>query len=325
MSLNKMLKRTNTLSIKNQPLPSIFDSICSLWISPYTLTEKVSKKTHSGCLLKVLFKENKIGYSVLHPFPCFGDPPVSFYLQELKNKRETDLTSVSLEDALMDAEARFKNINLLSFGMPIENHHLILDLHCMPNWDSISSPIVKIKMGRDLKKESLKLKQLIQSSSCKKKLRLDFNYRLNRKTWNQWIQDHAFLLPDIDFIEDPFRGFWTEPSRWPIAWDWGKAPYCPIRVIKASRFSLKELCSMLAQGQFQRIIFSHCLTHPLEAHLSLVKARQFYKIHPKKKEVCGLNYLWDFYEGFESYKHKSQGTGLGFDSLLQQQDWLPVF
>ena len=313
------------------------DNICiepikSLWTSSYTLTEQFSQKKRIGLLIKVLFAGGKIGYNSIHPLSQFKEGILSEYTTLLKSKRiipdntQTALLHTILQDAYMDATARSKNQSLLFGHPPIKNHYLISNINLWTNLDELPFDVFKIKMGFQLNRETIKLRHIIKNNKKTFQLRLDFNEKLSKQQWKKWEAENKDLLPFIDFIEDPFLNFSYTPSVFPLAGDWCKPHYSPIRVFKASRFKLQFIQKQLSAGKCQRVIFTHSLIHPLEARLSWVKASQFYKIHPKKREICGLNYPLNLYKknDFSCFHHNFYaplGTGLGFDSLLEKQKW----
>ena len=322
------------------------DSIKQIWISPYILKEKRSQKEHSGFLLKVLFSKGQVGYNCVHPFPQFGEGVLSDYIPlmrqyrelsqkcfeektwKIKSEKKKYLLSVILEDVWMDAKARSTNHSLLFGYSPIQNHYLVPNIHQSPSLDSQPFNMFKVKMGFHLQSETKQLRRIIKNVGQKKSFRLDFNERLSKQEWQKWENENRDIHPYIDFIEDPYLNFSYTPSCFSLAQDWSDSPYCPIRVVKSSRHSLCSVYQQLAEGRFQRVVFTHSLTHPLEARLSWVKALQFYKVHPRKKEICGLNYSLDYYEknDFSCFYSSSQfysplGAGLGFDRLFEKQNW----
>ena len=309
--------------------------IKDIWGSSYTLTEQLSKKERLGLLIKVLFSTGQIGYNCLHPLSAFREGKLSDYIQILKNKPapqiipknyQTALLHTTLQFAYMDADARSKNQSLLFGYPPIQNHYLISNIKQSVHLDPLPFSIFKIKMGSQLQIETIHLRRIIKNTEKKIHLRLDFNEQLSKNQWKKWEKENKDLIPFIDFIEDPFLNFTHISSDFHLACDWSCSHHSPIRVLKASRHAQESICRLLAKSQFHRIIFTHSLNHPLEARLSWAIASQFYKIHPQKREVCGLNYPLSFYEKndfscFYSNFYAPLGTGLGFDSLLNKQNW----
>lgn len=303
------------------------DFIQKIWISPYTLVETLTRQKQEGLLLKVLFSDSGVGYSQIHPLSFMGEGSLLDSLKLLKQYKKSwdkdlDLVSLSLQVAQEDAQARSQNKSLLFGYSFLQNHYLLDSFQNIPSQFSI----FKVKMGDELKIKTKSLRKLIEEKGKSVQFRLDFNGKISQKMWKKWEEENKDLAPYIDFIEDPFSPFHFIPSRFSLAQDWSKTHYCPIRVIKGSRYSLSQICSFLARSQSQRFIFTHSLTHPLEARLSYLRACQFYKIHPQKKEVCGLYYNVDRYEpnDFSNYYSKmnsSCGKGLGFDDLWSLQKW----
>ena len=81
----------------------------------------------------------------------------------------------------------------------------------------------------------------------------------------EWSKTFLVCFPTLILLKILFVGFEKIKTGWPFAWDWGRVHHCPIRVIKASRHSLSSVIKGLAWNQFQRVTFTHALTHPLEA------------------------------------------------------------
>ena len=311
------------------------EPIKEIWTSSYTLTEQASQKERTGLLIKVLFSKGIIGYNSIQPLSHFREGMLSDYIEILKNipskniqkNKQAIWIDTILQDAYMDATARSKGQSLL-FGYPlIQSHYLISNINLWNSLDEIPFNVFKIKMGSHLTKENLKLRQIIENTKKKFQIRLDFNEKLSKKQWDKWEKENKDLISYIDFIEDPFVNFSYTPSFFHLAGDWCQPHHGITRVLKPSRHKLQQILKELAISKFQRFIFTHSLSHPLEARLSWVKASQFYKIHPRKKEVCGLHYPLNFYRKndfscFYTNFYAPLGTGLGFDSLLSRQKWI---
>ena len=328
--------------------------IKQIWACPYSLKEKFSQKEQKGLLLKVVFsKEEAVGYTSLSSFvhnperlisnsadffnqktECF--PPQksdfdNFQKEEFgKNNFCLSLLYTRFYGAWIDSQARCQLKNLFLNKAPIKNHFLVPDVFSLKSFDSIDNSVIKIKIRNF--KEARQFKQIVSHSSKIFKYRLDFNHRLSFNEWKRWEKENLSLLPHIDFIEDPFPLFYKEPSLFPLALDQGPNCHCPIRIIKPTRQVLYFPIQQMAQGNLKRVIFTHSLEHPLEARLSWVMAQNFYKILPRKKEVCGMSDLLNFFEKndflcFDSHFYSPSGTGLGFNFLLEKQNWkkLPIY
>lgn len=315
------------------------EPIKKIWICPYTLIEQASQKERTGLLIKVLFSTTgMIGYNSIQPLSYFREGRLSDYTALLKNipsqnkiqKNDQSIwLDTILQDAHMDAVARSKNQSLLFGYPPIQSHYLISNINLWNNLDEIPFDVFKIKMGFHLTKETLRLRQIIKNTKKKFQIRLDFNEKLSKKQWVKWECENKDLISYIDFIEDPFVNFSYTPSIFQLAGDWCQPHHGITRVLKPSRYKLQQIHKELAISKFQRFIFTHSLSHPLEARLSWVKASQFYKTHPRKKEICGLNYPLNFYQKndfscFYTNFYTALGTGLGFDSLLSRQKWMQL-
>ena len=313
------------------------DKIKKIWISQENLIEQESQKKREGFLLKILFSGGEIGYSSLHPYCEFGESSSSEYISLLGNldfvnklilnrklSREIRVLFLALKAAKQDGEARSKNKNLL-FGFPkIENHFLIRNVREIKSFDNFSHRMFKIKMGDCLSTETFFLRKAIQSSSKDFKLRLDFNMKVSKLEFYEWEALNKDLSFFTDFIEDPFFNFSKTNSVFSLAEDWPESSFSPVKIIKPSRKETSEVYKALSCGCLKRVVFTNTLTHPLEARWSLFEAHQFYKTHPSKKEICGLEIPCDFYEKndfFRSFFEDLSGKGLGFDFLLEKRKW----
>ena len=292
------------------------DLIKKIWISPYS---------EEGVLLKISFSESGIGYSELHPLKNEGTLLNSIKLLKENNTHLKLRTNIQI--AREDAKARAENKSLFKNVSPIQSHQLISDVSI--DKPSLDFSYLKIKMGKCLKKETQFLKEQIKKGNWK--FRLDFNERLSKAQWIEWEKENKDIARFIDFVEDPFLNFHFVPSVFPLAQDWALTHYCPIRIIKGSRYHLSSLFQMVASSKAQRFIFTHSLTHPLEARISYLRASQFYKVYPQKKEVCGLHFDLKSHKPSDFSKYYSQdqfysslGTGLGFDELWDRQKWISL-
>lgn len=297
----------------------------NLWIYPYKLIERLSKKEHEGVLLKVLFFSDQIGYGVLHPLPMFNkEESLSYHLQCLKNQTLTPLFMKTLESIKKDASFRSQNKNMMNLVESIQNHYLISNIFSIDSFDFIDCKWFKVKIGDQIHKETQKLRQILKNTKKDIKLRLDFNYKISNYEFKLWEKENKDLATVVEFIEDPFLHFSHFQSVFSFAWDWGEVHYCPLRIIKPSRHPLSYVLKGIGMNYFQRVFFTHACTHPLEARGAKVEASYFYKIHPSKKEVCGLNYPYYLFEKDEFIEQDSspqEGTGLGYDNIFKKLSW----
>lgn len=298
-------------------------SIEKIWFYPCPLINQSTHKKKEGLVFKIQFSFG-VGYSSFYPMPSLGDLDISTQMERLKKKNLTYLTKCSILMAQADAQSRSQKTSLCIGTSSIESHYLVLDVMSFHNFNSIEQEVIKVKMTQNWSKESSHLRKII--SNTNKKIRLDFNYNLNEDEWNLWQNQNQSLLNYIDFIEDPYLGFKSHSSLFPLALDFGSSHNVKIRIIKPSRYSLSCLLKDVELSKWDRIIFTNSLDHPMEAKWASFVAHEFYKIHPSKKEVCGLYYdLHLFKENPFSYEDSSQtNTGLGYNSVLENLNWIQV-
>ncbi len=302
-----------------------------IWVHGYQLKPKAeTAPVRHGALLKVEWASGQIGYSDLHPWPEFGEPPLDTHLEALAGMTFTRLAEVSLEFNYIDREFRLMRRNAFLGLIIPRSHYLFQDI------DQISATElkeleregyshIKVKMGRDFARESVSLLNLVGSTRLF--WRLDFNGRLSvgqvREWWNS-LNDE--VRQRIDFIEDPVAEGELEIDG-PWANDWYKQSRSHIRIIKPAREGIDEV------GSFRRIIFTHGLDHTLGQACSAWTAGKFYATHPRKIEVCGLSSN-DVYEPDDFSRQwlnkgprmkPTTGTGFGFDEILESIKWERLF
>ena len=109
----------------------------------------------------------------IQPLSHFKEGNLSDYIALLKNilsqqsakkNDQTIFLDTILQDAYMDASARSKNQSLLFGYPPIQNHYLISNIDLWNNLDASPFDVFKIKMGSHLKKETIRLRQIIKNT-----------------------------------------------------------------------------------------------------------------------------------------------------------------
>lgn len=322
---------------------NLSSEILKVWISPYELKLKQKNRFRSGALLKVEFTDGKTGHADLHPWPEKGEASLEVHLKLLKEKKFTLLLERTIAIARVEALAVAKKINLLSsLNIPL-SHYLISDIETFFEADKMLAQgfkVFKVKLKSPLKRQTEKLLDLMRILGSVVKWRVDFHDHLNEWQWKEWIQEYIMKFPtrNLDFIEVPVNykeKIWLKSKRNPfLALDvWGGENTLPVAVLvwKSSRKSVDQLLKKRSAGLFQRVIFTHSLSHPLDQLSSAYFAAQFYKIEPRLKEVCGLIQR-DFYETHKctlpdtgSFFPCLSGTGWGFDQYLNRLSWKKVF
>lgn len=298
-----------------------------IWIHRYRLEpQAIKNRAREGALIKCEWFGGYTGFSDLHPWPEFGEQELDVHLRSLAELKFTSLTENSMEFNYQDGGFRQrKRSAFLGLILP-RSHRLVFDLEelsteMLRQWSEQGFSHIKVKMGRNLTAETHILLQMIYSTTLL--WRVDFNARITRDEFTAWWTglDPA-VKARIDFVEDPVREGELKISG-PWANDWSKQARAQIRVVKPARERSEEV------AQFERVIFTHGLDHPLGQATSLWAAARFYSQHPRKSEVCGLA-ATDFFKPNEFSKiwhcegprmKPVPGFGFGFDEQLSAIEW----
>jgi o-succinylbenzoate synthase len=320
-----------------------------IWFSPYTLQPRqalnaiTGAEVRDGCLLKVEYPDSSVGFADLHPWPELGDRRLAEQLERLRYDVHTPLTKNAMEITRLDAAARARNESLwLDQEIP-ENHYLMTQV---PEDDAELCAAfaqgfdkIKLKMGRDLARETAWINQITDTFDLTSQLRLDFNSTLNTKTYLEFqnaLTEKAAIA--IDYIEDPV--LWSKKTGFgatilKVALDRDVEKYqpdspveiCPnYFVIKpAIHDTSKILEAALKRGR--SVVFTSYMDHPLgqmAAMLIAMRAQSFVKM-----ETCGLA-SQNAYEPNEFSERlvmrgpklfPLEGIGLGWGEELERLKW----
>jgi O-succinylbenzoate synthase len=284
--------------------------------APYHLIGKPPFKNREGALLQSEFKDGSVGYSDVHPWPELGDKPLSDQLALLQRGITTPLTNRSLYFAQIDAKARAKKKYLFD-DLEIPPSHWLLSSGKIP--EGISTVKIKADPSADIKK-------MISDLPSHLKIRIDFNNKHTYETFSKWIKTISEFWDRIDFIEDPFpynKKQW-ESMPVPLAGDFQKERG-KIAVVKPA---VEEIAPFL---QADQVVITSYLDHPLGQLCAAYAAALTQKSHPEKLGVCGLlsHEAYNQNPFSERFQLKgaclcvpTQGTGFGFDDLLEKTAWL---
>ncbi len=244
-----------------------------------------------GSLLKIQFKDGKVGYADCFPWPELGDLPLTSQLDLLKKGHLTNLTRRSLFFAQMDSEARAAHTSLWNFGDKGDmgkrenreshiggippSHALLAHLKLLTPvlLESLASQgftSIKLKLGSSNFREGARvlaqLGSLLRQYSLK--VRLDFNSALTGDDveiffqelgqgldpgLNQKLNQKLKLAREqIDFIEDPTP---YDSRLWSeIQKKWG------VR-LALDRMS-EEIQSHLVPGSFSLVVLKPAIQDP---------------------------------------------------------------
>ena len=280
-----------------------------IWICPYELKVKRTNQLRSGVLLKGKFADGKTGYADLHPWPEKGEAPLKSHLEKLRKGELTSLCSRALALAYEEAQARAKGINLLSSLKIPSSHYLINDIEhfCGNQAEAVLNEgfnIFKVKLKHPLKEQTEKLLNWMQFLGLSVKWRVDFHPSLSERQWYDWAEEFLIKInqQQLDFIESPVpykENIWVRHKEHsPLALDvWDGENTLPVSVLvwKSSRKNPSELFKKVGLALFQRVVFTHSLSHPMEQLASAYSAARFYRALPRLAEICGLVHN-DIYE-----------------------------
>lgn len=275
------------------------------------------------------------GYADLHPWPEFGDLPLRQQIELLQRGTLTRLTANSLRFAQIDGCARAQGVSAFENLKIPESHFLVTDLESLDD-SSVQTILdsgfrrVKVKVGRDIQKETQRLRELSYQLGQQVKFRLDFNASLDLETLEKWLESAKNFLDQIDFIEDPIAWY---PLKWKkLRKEWGvrlasdregegvsPEVFCECVDVMI----VKPAISEPGNHELPRVFTSY-LDHPFGQLTAAYDAAS-----DGSAEIGGLlsHTAYDKNEFSEQLQVQgafllpTEGTGFGFDSLLHSLSW----
>ena len=314
----------------------------------YSLYELISKHQNplsstsharQGALIKFTFSSDRIGYADCHTWPELGDLPLKQQLNLLARNEFTSITRNALEFAKIDSESRLQGKPVLNLNEYPQSHFLITHLQVLTidHLQHISQQgytHIKLKMGACLEQEENCLLSLFKHSDLK--LRLDFNEKLDFKTFRNFLNRIQHLHQKIDFIEDPFpyraeewktiqNDGWILACDRQIAQAYHKPEVAQVLIIKPALDPFNEWHNWKDQTP----IVTSYLGHPLGQMAAAYVASQ---IDPKCGLVHGLlsHHVYQPNPFSQSLNWNSPqftippGIGFGFGKELEEMEWVPL-
>lgn len=307
-----------------------------------------SLKPRQGALLRFEWVNGKTGYADLHPWPEFGDAPLFDQLQLLKELKLTPLTEQSIWLAKRDAAARSKGESLFVPGVQLKNNYLIENpLAVMPEQlDQLADrgfSTLKIKCGRDLEEEA----KLIQKIALRRdfRMRLDFNGVGTATIFEKFMKGLGRETTAlIEYVEDPFpyeKEEWREAralarlaldfQNSKVSWNKEERPACDVVIVKPARMDVEKTVEAALHWAI-RISVSSSMDHPVGVAHALCVALDLKKKHDLHvlEAGCMTTRLYQMDAFATAMPHqgpyfiKFNGTGVGFDSLLERAAWKPL-
>ena len=301
-----------------------------------------------GALIKIEDSSGSIGYADLHPWVELGDIPLLSQLNDLKQRKISSQLYQTLFLAQKDAHARFKKQSLFLDLPSIKNNFLIssletVDQSLLKNIKDQGFEVLKIKVGRDFKKEMARLNEIARAGF---KMRLDFNASVS---WFEFQMFFAGLddstLESIQYVEDPCTydvKNWREAQKiTKIAMDNqfskyamtaadenSQGPVFDVLILKPAKMNIEDSITLCRKFNLQMTVTSY-MDHPVGMLHALAVAMQLKKTLGAQilEAGCYTHHLYEADQFSEEINIQDaniippQGFGIGFDKILEALPW----
>ncbi|MBP6602615.1 MAG: hypothetical protein KA250_12470 [Verrucomicrobiales bacterium] len=279
----------------------------------------VSGRTkHPGALIRV-----DGGYGCIHPWPELGDLPLEEQLVALASGMSTGLIRQALRCAAADATARREGRSLFQGSVP-ESHWLVMS-------DAVPPPgfrKVKLKVGPEMAGGVGSVQKWVEDGF---RVRLDANEAFTFSEVRQFWQDLGSAREQVEWFEDPIP--W-ELETWAALRKIG----IPVAVDREAenRFSGNEivivkpaLSSWIPAAPANFAVTSY-LDHALGQMWAAAEASRLVSGSEAGRMIAGglaTDRCFESDPFFERIRYKGatllppEGTGLGFDDLLEALPW----
>ncbi len=308
------------------------------------LNSRSHRTEHEGALIR-LEEEGVSGYGCIHPWVELGDTCLDALLKELAEGRISRQVKCALDCAGVDRRARALGLSLFA-GLEVPKSHstIVGGVERVEMAVAAGFDMVKLKMGRDMKLNVSILKD-IDHAFPELGVRLDFNGVSGQGAMEQMLFEIGDKMREkIDFIEDPFP---LESPSWNMLRDKygmklgvdrgvaGADGEFDVTVIKPAINNTEKLCDA-AQIKGRSVVVTSYMDHPIgQSYAAYCAGVMNVKYLGLINERCGLM-THGLYEPTEFTEEMGEvtpswntergdmGTGLGFDYLLEQIDWISV-
>ncbi len=315
--------------------------------SAYQLKPVNGGTERQGALVRITFPDNTRGYADLHPWTEWGDEVLSKQLERLKLNQPSHLTRQTIWMAQKDAQARKEKRNLVNGEL--KNNFLINDIDEFDTTklDGLSKrgfTTIKIKVGRDTGNELNLISKI--ASTQRFQMRLDFNFKTNFKDFISFVEKLGKQERELlQYTEDPFpyqEEEWKEARKLTNlaadfaaeAFDWvpEKVPQCDVVILKPARREVEKAVACLRAWKKPFSVTSS-MDHVVGVVHAQCVAQDLSKILPGQMLDPGcftfLQYKAEPYSSALNTKGPyilaSEGSGIGFDLLLDKEPWKPLF
>lgn len=297
-----------------------------------------NRRVFEGALIQV-----DGGFGCIHPWPELGDPPLEKCLTDLAGPRRWPIVRRALRCAEFDRAARVFD-NSLFEEMEVPTSHATITNSSLAEISlavEAGFTTVKLKCGRDLASDTKFLIDVIHEYPAVR-FRLDFNESLTP----QQAEEFLLGLPEkaraaIDFVEDPCPysdAAWAElhkKTRVKLAVDRESAPLSSAAQFMVIKPALDEpfLLGEAAFANNQRVVMTSYMDHPVGQAFAAWEAARLGLQFPGLVGMCGLqtHHLFEpdeFTEALGPWSPEFKvpdGTGLGFDDMLDALPWTRLY
>ncbi len=319
-----------------------------VYIWEYTLRPLAALNSRSGMGDRkgVLIRVDD-GFGCIHPWPELGDLPLKTQLDRLRLGEDTTLIRSAKDCAKLDREARRDGRSLFEFlGEPLiqpRNHWLGSEADDSAQIREDGFTKVKLKVGPSLYGVKETIKHWARHGFA---VRLDANESVPFRSWIQWWMDLDSETRDaIEFVEDPCP--WGR-SQWKILQmigipmaadrDVGQrlfasdvAVYKPATDGSDSQIDSLDtrLVNWALRRDHRRIAVTSYMDHAIGQLWAAYAAGCLEMVFPDRMDEAGLltHLRFDRDPFFEQLSYNDtrlvvpNGTGLGFDDLLEKLPW----
>ena len=283
------------------------------------------------------------GFGCIHPWPELGDPTLEKCLADLAGARRWPIVKRALRCAEYDRAARNYDESLFEEMEVPESHATLAQGDAAEIALAVEAGFttIKLKTGRDLLVEARFLDQVVIEHPAVK-WRLDFNESLVPEAAVDFLSGlSGATRAAIDFVEDPCpfsENTWKDlykKTRVRLAVDHQATPQsagAQVLVVKPAvdePFPLGEA----ALAHNQRVVLTSYMDHPLGQTFAAWEAARLSLQFPGLVGLCGLQTHHLFQpDGFSEMLgpwspvfHAPEGTGLGFNDLLDALPWTRLY
>lgn len=301
------------------------------------LNSKRPQQVHPGALIRY-----GGGYANLHPWPELGDPTLEKCLADLTGDRRWGIVRRAVRCMAMDAEMRIIGESLWT-DMDVPFSHATLPGPDRELWEQARSSgftHVKLKCGVNLNAERNFLMTCSQEDPVLR-WRLDFNESQDPSMICDWLHSlPSDIRHRIDFVEDPspysdtaWRDIYQK-TKVQLAVDRESAPNQKAAHVMILKPAIDEpwLLAEAALKNQQRLVVTSYMDHPVGQAFAAWEAALLQQQFPGCLRVCGLqtHHLFEpdlFTEALGHWGPRFQapeGTGIGFDDILEALPWTPL-